>query len=105
MVSCGPCAADRRAREYGHLLSIAVGLTLLIWIGYRQLIWTRVIPEKMWRMPAIMAIIGLVVIAKPRRRSRRLSARVPPAAPAATRAARAEQPLHLTNSASRGAQN
>jgi hypothetical protein len=46
------------------LLTIAVGLALLAWISYRQLNWTPVIPERMWRMPAILAIIGLVSIAR-----------------------------------------
>jgi hypothetical protein len=46
------------------LLNIAVGLALLVWISYRQLNWTPVIPEKMWRMPAILAIVGLFSIAK-----------------------------------------
>jgi hypothetical protein len=46
------------------LLNIAVGVVLLVWISYRQLSWTPVIPEKMWRMPAILAIIGVVTLAR-----------------------------------------
>lgn len=42
------------------LLDIALGIALLCWIGYRQLTWTAVAPERMWRMPAILAIIGVV---------------------------------------------
>ena len=41
------------------LLDVAIGLALLIWISYRQLSWTPVVPERMWRMPAILAIVGL----------------------------------------------
>lgn len=46
------------------LLNIAVGLALLVWISYRQLTWTPVIPERMWRMPAILAVVGVFLIAK-----------------------------------------
>ena len=45
------------------LVNILVGLTLLVWISYRQLNWTPVIPERMWRMPAILAIIGALSLA------------------------------------------
>lgn len=45
------------------LLDIAVGIVLLIWISYRQLTWTPVIPERMWRMPVILAIIGVFSLA------------------------------------------
>ena len=44
------------------LLDIAIGFALLCWIGYRQLTWTAVAPERMWRMPAILAIIGVVTL-------------------------------------------
>ena len=44
------------------LLDIAIGLALLIWISYRQLSWTPVVPSRMWRMPAILAIVGLVLL-------------------------------------------
>ena len=46
------------------LLNIAIGVALLVWISYRQLSWTPVIPERMWRMPAILAIVGVVLIAR-----------------------------------------
>jgi hypothetical protein len=46
------------------LLNIAVGVALLVWISYRQLTWTPVIPEKMWRMPAVLALIGVFSLAK-----------------------------------------
>jgi len=44
------------------LLDIVIGIALLCWIGYRQLTWTAVAPERMWRMPAILAIIGVVTL-------------------------------------------
>jgi hypothetical protein len=46
------------------VLNAAIGLVLLVWISYRQLRWTPVIPEKMWRMPAILAILGIFLLAK-----------------------------------------
>jgi hypothetical protein len=46
------------------LLNIALGLALLVWISYRQLNWTPVIPAPMWRMPVILAIVGVFLIAK-----------------------------------------
>ena len=44
------------------LLDIVLGVALLCWIGYRQLTWTAVAPERMWRMPAVLAIIGVVTL-------------------------------------------
>jgi hypothetical protein len=44
------------------LLDIVLGIALLCWIGYRQLSWTAVAPERMWRMPALLAIIGVVTL-------------------------------------------
>lgn len=44
------------------LLNIAIGVALLIWISYRQLTWTPVVPGRMWRMPAILAIVGLFLL-------------------------------------------
>jgi hypothetical protein len=44
------------------LLDIVLGIALLGWIGYRQLTWTAVAPERMWRMPALLAIIGVVTL-------------------------------------------
>ena len=46
------------------LLDIVLGIALLCWIGYRQLSWTVVAPERMWRMPVILAIIGVATLAK-----------------------------------------
>jgi hypothetical protein len=44
------------------LLSIVIGLALLVWISYRQLTWTPVVPERMWRMPVILVIGGLFLL-------------------------------------------
>jgi hypothetical protein len=44
------------------LTEIATGVVLLVWISYRQLTWTPVVPQRMWRMPAILTIIGVVLL-------------------------------------------
>ena len=44
------------------LLDLVLAVALLCWIGYRQLTWTAVAPERMWRMPALLAIIGVVTL-------------------------------------------
>ncbi|MFC5502753.1 hypothetical protein ACFPJ4_10935 [Lysinimonas soli] len=41
------------------LVNILIGLAILVWIGYRQLNWTAVAPDRMLRLPAILAIIGV----------------------------------------------
>ena len=46
------------------LLTIVIGLALLVWIGYRQLNWTPVAPDRMWRMPGLLAIIGVFLLVK-----------------------------------------
>lgn len=37
-------------------------LLLICWVGYRQLTWRPVSIAKMWRFPAIFAVVGLVLI-------------------------------------------
>ena len=44
------------------VLSIVIGLALLVWISYRQLTWTPVVPDRMWRMPGILVIVGLFLL-------------------------------------------
>jgi hypothetical protein len=44
------------------LTSILIGVLLLGWISYRQLTWTPVVPERMWRMPVILGIIGVITL-------------------------------------------
>ena len=44
------------------VINIVIGVALLIWISYRQLTWTPVVPQRMWRMPAILAIVGLFLL-------------------------------------------
>jgi hypothetical protein len=44
------------------LLSIVIGLALLVWVSYRQLTWTPVVPDRMWRMPVILVIVGVFLL-------------------------------------------
>ncbi|MFP3466318.1 hypothetical protein [Leifsonia sp. SIMBA_070] len=44
-------------------LANAVLIVLLIgWVGYRQLTWRPVVVSRMWRFPAILAVVGVVLI-------------------------------------------
>jgi len=47
-------------------IQVVVNAVLIIalvgWIAYRQLTWRPIDPGRMWRMPAILAIVGLVTI-------------------------------------------
>lgn len=47
----------------------AIGNALLIivligWLGYRQTTWRAVSPGRMWRTPAIMAVVGIALMAQ-----------------------------------------
>jgi len=46
------------------LLNILLGIAVLVWIGYRQLNWTAVAPDRMLRMPAILVVIGVVLLSR-----------------------------------------
>lgn len=37
-------------------------LLLIGWVGFRQLTWRPVVIAKMWRMPAIFAVVGVVTL-------------------------------------------
>ena len=39
-----------------------LGVALLVWILYRQMTWTAVDVGRMWRMPVILGIIGVVTL-------------------------------------------
>lgn len=48
----------------GNLTNLLIGLVLLAWISYRQLTWTPVVPQRMWRMPVLLAIIGAFLLVR-----------------------------------------
>jgi hypothetical protein len=43
---------------------ILIALAVLCWIIYRQFTWQLANPSRLWRMPAIIAIVGLVMLAQ-----------------------------------------
>lgn len=42
--------------------SIGIGLLVLVWVGYRQTTWRAVDAARMWRLPAILGIVGVVTL-------------------------------------------
>jgi hypothetical protein len=45
---------------------IIVALAVLCWIIYRQFTWQLVSPSRLWRMPVVIAIIGVIMLAQTR---------------------------------------
>ena len=43
---------------------IIIALAVVGWIIYRQFTWQLVSPSRLWRMPAIIAIIGVIMLAQ-----------------------------------------
>ncbi len=43
---------------------ILIAVAVLCWIVYRQFTWQLASPSRLWRMPAIVAIVGLVMLAQ-----------------------------------------
>ena len=43
---------------------IIIALAVICWIIYRQFTWQLVSPSRLWRMPAIIAIIGVIMLAQ-----------------------------------------
>jgi hypothetical protein len=52
-------AEDMTLQTIGNALLIVV---LIGWIGFRQLSWRPVSIARMWRVPAIMAVVGVVLL-------------------------------------------
>jgi hypothetical protein len=46
------------------VIDIIVALAVLCWIIYRQFTWQLVSPSRLWRMPAVIAIIGVIMLAQ-----------------------------------------
>lgn len=46
------------------LANILIGVALVGWIVYRQLTWRIVSVSRMWRLPLIMAGVGLIMLAQ-----------------------------------------
>jgi hypothetical protein len=43
---------------------ILIALAVVCWIIYRQFTWQLASPSRLWRMPAIIAIVGVVMLAQ-----------------------------------------
>jgi hypothetical protein len=43
---------------------ILIAIAVLCWIIYRQFTWQLASPSRLWRMPAIIAIVGVVMLAQ-----------------------------------------
>ena len=41
-----------------------LALALVVWVAIRQLRWSPVVPGRVWRMPAILAIVGVVTLSR-----------------------------------------
>lgn len=41
-----------------------LALGVIVWIVYRQMTWQLVTPSRMWRMPIILAVIGVIELSQ-----------------------------------------
>jgi hypothetical protein len=46
------------------VVDILIALAVVCWIIYRQFTWQLVSPRSLWRMPAIVAIVGIVMLSQ-----------------------------------------
>ena len=46
------------------VVDILIALVVVCWIIYRQFTWQLVSPRSLWRMPAIVAILGIVMLSQ-----------------------------------------
>jgi hypothetical protein len=46
------------------IADILIAIAVLAWIIYRQFTWRLASPSQLWRMPAVIAIVGLVMLAQ-----------------------------------------
>jgi hypothetical protein len=47
-----------------NITDILIALALVAWVMYRQFTWQLVTPSRLWRTPAIVAIVGVVMLAQ-----------------------------------------
>jgi hypothetical protein len=48
------------------VVDILIALAVVCWIIYRQFTWQLVSPRSLWRMPVIVAIVGIVMLSQAR---------------------------------------
>lgn len=49
---------------FSTILNVLLLLTLVVWLGYRQSTWRPVRSGRMWRMPILLGIAGVAVLAQ-----------------------------------------
>ncbi|HEY5231749.1 MAG TPA: hypothetical protein VIJ11_12770 [Galbitalea sp.] len=47
-----------------NVADILIAVAVLCWIIYRQFTWQLVNPSRLWRMPIIVALVGLVMLSQ-----------------------------------------
>jgi hypothetical protein len=50
--------------NFTNVLDIVIALAVVVWVIYRQTTWQLVDKSRLWRMPIILAIIGVVMLAQ-----------------------------------------
>jgi hypothetical protein len=45
------------------LITLAIALVVIVWIGVRQLSWQNLTQRSVWMMPGLLTVIGLVTLA------------------------------------------
>jgi uncharacterized membrane-anchored protein len=48
--------------NFSNALDIVIAIALLVWVVYRQTTWQLVDRSRLWRMPGIMAIVGVFML-------------------------------------------
>jgi hypothetical protein len=64
MVSIRAHKTEAVAMNFSNSLDIVIALAVLCWIIYRQLTWQVISPTNVWRMPLIIAVVGVVMLAQ-----------------------------------------
>jgi phosphoribosylformylglycinamidine (FGAM) synthase-like enzyme len=47
-----------------NVADILIAIAVLVWVIYRQLTWQLVNPSRLWRMPIIVAVVGIIMLAQ-----------------------------------------
>jgi hypothetical protein len=50
--------------NFSSVIDIVIALAVVCWVVYRQFTWQLVSPRSLWRMPAIVAIVGVVMLSQ-----------------------------------------
>jgi hypothetical protein len=60
--------ANRRRGEHLRMTSSAltplIGLVLIVWICSRQLRWRPADPARMWKLPLVLGVLGVILLAR-----------------------------------------